>query len=321
LIGNRFPGKDRNRFYSLRDRESVQDGSWYGGEPVWAAAERSGMVSAAYFFVGTEAPVNGIPMTYWHAFDDSVGGIDRVDKVIEWLSMPDDSRPHMITLYFEDVDGASHRYGPGSSQSIEAIKRVDDYLARLLAGIENLPAADDLYVVIVSDHGQMSRNTEAEPFIFGDVADLKDLTVIDHGAAAFIYFPEPDQERAVSIRDAINAAWNHGSAMLREDLPESWMALDGAGIAEVIVQADPGYLAFSTSRAANSTSLGDHGWAPEAEEMHGIFVAAGPRLPRGERIPAIEAVDVYPLMMEILGLPITTAIDGKPDKLTRLLAR
>ncbi len=321
LIGNLFPGKDRDKFYSLRDRESVQDGSWYGGEPVWVAAERSGMVSAAYFFVGTEAPVNGIPMTYWHAFDDAVRGIDRVDKVIEWFSMPDDSRPHMITLYFEDVDGASHQYGPGSPQSIEAIKRVDDYLARLLAGIENLPAAEDLYLVIVSDHGQMIRNTEAEPFIFGDVANLKDLTVINHGAAAFIYFPEPDRERAVSIRDAINAAWNHGSAMLREDLPESWMALDDAGIAEVIVQADPGYLAFSTSRAANGTSLGDHGWAREVEEMHGIFVAAGPRLPMGERIPAIEAVDVYPLMMEILGLPITTPIDGNPDKLTRLLAR
>ncbi len=29
LIGNRFPSKDRTKFYSLYDRDSVQDGSWY----------------------------------------------------------------------------------------------------------------------------------------------------------------------------------------------------------------------------------------------------------------------------------------------------
>jgi hypothetical protein len=30
-------------------------------------------------------------------------------------------------------------------------------------------------------------------------------------------------------------------------------------------------------------------------------------------------VDIYPLMMEILGLPMTAPIDGDPDKLARLL--
>jgi arylsulfatase A-like enzyme len=321
LIGNQFPSKDRIRFYSLRDRNTVQDGSWYGGEPVWVAAERNGMVSAAYFFVGTEAAINGIPMTYWHTFDYAVSGFDRVDKVIEWLSMPDEKRPHMITLYFEDVDLNSHRYGPGSRQSIEAIERVDGYLARLLAGVDNLPVADDLTIVVLSDHGQLRRNTDAEPFIFGEAADLDGLTVVDHGATAFLYFSAPDPDRAVVIRNAINAKWRHGSAMLREELPQSWMALDDAGIAEIVIQADPGYLAFSTAQAAQGTSLGDHGWSRDVEGMHGIFLATGPRLPKGQRIPAIEAVDVYPLLMEILGLPITTRIDGDPDRLTRLLNR
>jgi hypothetical protein len=109
--------------------------------------------------------------------------------------------------------------------------------------------------------------------------------------------------------------------MLREELPQSWMALDDAGIAEIVIQADPGYLAFSTVQAAQGTSLGDHGWSRDVEGMHGIFLATGPRLPKGQRIPAIEAVDVYPLLMEILGLPITTRIDGDPDRLTRLLNR
>ena len=142
LIGNRFFSPDRGRFYSLYDRHTVQDGSWYGGEPVWVAAERNGMVTAAYYFVGTEAPVNDIPLSHWRPFDPSVSGSRRVEQVLDWLNMEDEQRPHLITLYFEDVDSATHQHGPGSSQSIAAIERVDGYLGQLIAGIEALSIAE-----------------------------------------------------------------------------------------------------------------------------------------------------------------------------------
>lgn len=319
LIGNRFPGKDRNRFYNLRDPAAVQDGSWYGGQPVWVAAEKAGMVTAAYYFVGTEADIDGVPMTYWHPFDASVAGLDRVQQVIDWLSMPAEKRPHLVTLYFENVDTATHRAGPGSAQSITSISEVDDYLAALLNGIDALPIGDEIYVIVVSDHGQLPIKPDEPAFLIEDVADLEGLVVVDHGAAAFIYFSQDDDGRAVQIRDAINASWQHGKAILRQDAPTAWRLTGAAGFAPLIVQADPGYLVFSNKSRATGNSLGNHGWAPETEGMQGIFLAMGPRLPSGRRIPAIDAVDVYPLMMGILGLPITTPIDGDPHKLTRLL--
>jgi predicted AlkP superfamily pyrophosphatase or phosphodiesterase len=318
LIGNEFPSKDRTRFYSLTDRNEVQDGSWYGGQPVWVAAEQAGMVTAAYYFVGTEAPVDGVPMTYWHSFDASVPGEERVDKALEWLSMPDEQRPHMITLYFENVDTATHRFAPGSSQSIASIRQVDDYLDRLLVGIEKLSISGDVYVVIVSDHGQSAFIDGGTPFIVDTVVDIDDLTVVDHGASTYIYFPAPDIDRAIAIRDDINDAWDHGTAMLRSDTPEEWHVTEEAGFADVILVADPGHIAFSRSRgplAVKST----HGWAPDFEKMHGIFLATGPRLPEGVRLPSINNIDVYPLMMKILEIPISTPIDGDPDLLVDLL--
>lgn len=321
LIENQFPSKDRKRFYSLRDRESVHDASWYAGEPVWVAAERNGVISAAYFFVGTEAPINGIHPTYWHTFDHKIPGNDRVDQVIEWLSLPEDQRPHMITLYFEDVDSSTHRYGPGSDQSVAAIRQTDDYLGRLLAGVADLPVADHVYIIVVSDHGQSAIKQDAEPFILESVVSLDGLTVVDHGSSAFIYLPEPDPGRAITIRNAINNTWKHGKAMLREEAPDAWRATEEAGFAEIIVQADPQYLVFSSADRARNPSLGDHGWAPEFQDMHGIFLATGPRLPKGERIPAIDVIDVYPLMMEILELPVTKPVDGDPDILPSLLKR
>jgi predicted AlkP superfamily pyrophosphatase or phosphodiesterase len=320
LLRNRFPSKDRRSFFSLRDREAVEDGSWYRGEPIWVAAEKYGMVSAAFFFVGTEADVGGIRLSYWNSFDESISGKRRVDQVVEWLAMPDDKRPHLITLYFEHVDTASHRAGPGSKKSVTAIKRVDEYLGRLLAGIDRLSLTDDVYIVVVSDHGQTAVNGEAKPFFIDSVANINDITVVDHGAAAFLYFPEPDRQRSEAIRTAINNAWERGRAMLRHETPDSWHVSNDSGFADIIVQADPGYVVYSSRKRSRGASIGDHGWAPEHEEMRGIFLANGPRLPKGKRIPAVNAVDVYPLMIEILEIPLTMPIDGDPRKLTSLLS-
>jgi len=319
LIGNTFPNAQRTDWYSIRSREAVQDGAWYKGEPVWVAAEKSGIVTAAYYFVGTEADIQGIPMTYWHAFDASVPGMDRVNKALEWLSMPDERRPHLITLYFEDVDTMTHSFGPGSARSIAAIKHVDDYLVTLLDGVDELPIAEEVYIVVVSDHGQLPKKLEGPILVIDEVVDTVGLSIVDHGSVAFIYIPEDDHGRAVAIRDAINSEWQHGKAILREDAPSAWHVTAEAGFAEIIVQADPGYLVYSTGDRAERRSRGDHGWAPESEGMHAIFLASGPRLPKGEAIGPVRAVDVYPLMMEILGLPIEAPIDGDADLLRPLL--
>jgi len=319
LIGNRFPNKDRTKFYSLYDPESVQDGSWYRGEPVWVAAEKSGMVTAAYFFVGTEAAIDDVPLTWWNAYDQKIPGQGRVEQVLDWLKLEASRRPHFITLYFEDVDVAAHESGPGSPQAIASIQRVDGYLDQLMSGINELPIADDVYVVVVSDHGQSAVNPDAAPFIISTVADLDGLTVVDHGPVAFIYFPGPDPVRAEKIRDAINGSWEHGRAMLPTGTPANWKVSEAAGFADVIVQADPGFTVYSSLSRAGHSSAGNHGWAPGFRDMHGVFVASGPRLPRGLQIPPIKVIDIYPLLMEMLELPITTDIDSDPDLLPGLL--
>lgn len=321
LVGNRFPSKDRRSYYSLRDRETVEDGSWYHGEPIWVAAEKSGMVSAAFFFVGTEADIGGVRLSYWNSFDESISGKRRVDQMLDWLAMPDDKRPHLLMLYFEHVDTATHRGGPGSQRSISSIKQVDGYIGRLLAGIDRMSIADDVYVVVVSDHGQAAVISDAEPFVIDTVVNIDDLTVVNHGSVAFLYLPAPDQQRAEAITAAINNAWEHGKAMLRHETPDSWHVTTDSGFADVIVQANTGYTVYSSRDlwSHSSASIGDHGWAPEIEEMHGIFLATGPRLPKEKRIPAINAVDVYPLLMEILGIPLEAPIDGNPSTLPDLL--
>jgi len=42
LIANSFFASDLDKHYSIRDRESVENGNFYGGEPIWVTAERTG---------------------------------------------------------------------------------------------------------------------------------------------------------------------------------------------------------------------------------------------------------------------------------------
>ena len=49
IVGNSFFDRSRNALYRLGDRSTVEDGSWYGGEPLWVAAEKAGLRSASFF--------------------------------------------------------------------------------------------------------------------------------------------------------------------------------------------------------------------------------------------------------------------------------
>ena len=173
IVNNTFPNSDRSDWYTLYDRSKVQDGSWYGGQPIWVLAEQNGMTAKSYYFVGTEAPINGIKPTVAYDFDPDVPGSERVETALGWLAEAAVTRPRIITLYFEDVDRASHDDGPTSPEAIAGLRRVDNYLKTLTEGVESLPIAESVHYVVVSDHGQDAYREDLDVFILDTVVDLE----------------------------------------------------------------------------------------------------------------------------------------------------
>ena len=159
IVGNRFFDPVRGEEYHYQNTARVQDGTWYGGEPIWVTAETQGMVAAAMLFVGTEAAVGGVRPTFWTPYDARGSRRERVDQVVAWLSLPAHARPHLITLYFSAVDGAGHDGGPASPAVEGAVRQVDGALGRLLDGIGMLPLGDQVSVVL----GVRPRHGERRP--------------------------------------------------------------------------------------------------------------------------------------------------------------
>ena len=319
IVANTFRDAATGKWYEYKQRSSAQDGSWYGGEPVWVAAEKAGMVTAAYFFVGTEADIQGIRPSYWRAYDKQVDGQARVNQVLKWLRKQPENRPHLVTLYFDDVDDNGHWYGPESPQLQAAISRVDGYVQHLLDGLSELPFGGSVSVVLVSDHGQSGYDPDSSVLILDQLADLSGIDAVDGGTYVFLYFEQPDIERARSLKDRVNQAWRCGNAYLPGDLPPSWEVGDSSRNADVYLVANVGCAVLSSSSKKEKITAGDHGWPPDAADMAGIFVAAGPGIPSGVEIGPVRAVDVYPFLMQILELPIPSDIDSRPEILLDLL--
>ena len=320
LVANNFRHEDGQRWYHYKDRSAVQDGSWYQADPIWVTAERAGMVTAAYYFVGTEADVAGIRPTHWYAFDANVSGEDRVSQVLEWLAEPAETRPHVITLYFEDVDDETHSHGTGSAESRAAIERVDHQVGLLLDGIQALPHRGRIYLLLVSDHGMAGYRADREPLVLDQLVDLTGVQAIDGGPYTYLYFDADARARINATRDAINDAWSCGRALTAADTPAAWQVGANPRFPDLFVQADPGCAVISSSARRHKITPGDHGWAPEMPQMKGVFYAMGPGITAGSRAGVVHVTEVYPLMLTILGLEDPREVRRGSGALSSLLA-
>lgn len=324
IVANEFPIGEEGYWYKLKLRDTVEKGENYGGEPLWVTAETQGMVSAAFFWVGSEADIGGLHATHWRTYDKSIAGTDRVDQVLEWLAEPASTRPHLYNLYFEDVDDNSHWYGPETDENAVAVLRVDAYIDRLVTGIGRLPHADQVNIVLVSDHGQGTYLEDQEFQVLEDLVDLDGITAVDGGCYLFLHFEQDDQEkagqiRARQIRDAVNASWQHARAYLKEDTPAIWHVSDSPRFPDVIIEAEIGYGVFSTLEETTDIHPGDHGWRPEDQEMHGFFVASGPAFKQGLSIGPVKNVDIHAMIISVLSLQGPENTDSDPRALAGIL--
>ncbi len=121
---------------------AVQDGRWWGGEPLWVTAEKQGVRSACMFWPGSEAEISGRRPSDWRPFQLAVTPEERVQTVLDWLARPPNERPRLITLYFHEADTAGHRTGLEGPEIAQAVKILDDSLAHLLDGIRQ-PAPEN----------------------------------------------------------------------------------------------------------------------------------------------------------------------------------
>ena len=318
LVGNTFEDPRRPGRYAIGDRATVEDSTWYGGEPIWVTAEKQGMVAATYFWVGSEAAVQGVRPTFWHRLDATAPASEaRVDSALAWLAQPPERRPHLITMYFSETDGAGHAAGPDSPEVAAAVARVDSLLGRLLDGLDRLPHAERVTLILVSDHGMAGYGMD--DLIVLDTARLAGVRIAESGPYASLFVPGAGPARLRAVRDTVRAMVGESVGVyLRDEVPARFHYSGHPAVGDLVL-VPRGRQMLVPSQAVPRYRPGfTHGWDNRLPEMGALFLAMGPRLPADTVIAPFESVHLYPLMTELLGLD-PAPVDGTLDVWTPFL--
>lgn len=318
IVGNTMLDPADGAWFRLSDRDAVQDGRWWGGEPIWVTAQRHGLRSATLFWPGSEAPVAGIRPTEWLPYDESMPPAARIDRALAWLARSPRDRPSLITLYFEQVDDAGHRHGPLAAETAQAVAEVDAVLGRLVDGLESLDLLDRVNLVVVSDHG-MTEIAAERVIVLEDLIDLAGVEVVAASTFAMLRPPEGGSE---ALLERLRGAHPHLRVYSRSEVPVHLDYREHPRITPIVAIADEGWYVYPThERARRSTPLpaGMHGYDPAVSSMHGLFVARGPAFRSGVTLDLVRSVDLYELMAAALGLP-PAANDGDFRRIRELLS-
>jgi predicted AlkP superfamily pyrophosphatase or phosphodiesterase len=65
IVLNGFYDPEQQRYYRMKDPVARDDGTFYGGEPVWNTVQKQGLRAATLFWVGSEADVQGEHPDIW----------------------------------------------------------------------------------------------------------------------------------------------------------------------------------------------------------------------------------------------------------------
>jgi len=153
IVHNEFYDPVKKQIYKVADRTKVQDGYFYSGTPIWNLAEKQGVKSASFFWVGSEADIQNRQASYWKEYEHNFPFKQRVDTVLKWLNLPEQERPHLILLYFHEPDSHGHEYGPDSEEIKEKVQYLDSILSYLAQSLNRLEYKDKINIITTSDHG------------------------------------------------------------------------------------------------------------------------------------------------------------------------
>ncbi len=313
LIGNSFYAPDLKKTYTMSDRESVENGDFYVGEPIWNTARKEGLQTASYFWVGSEAKIKGMQPNIWKKYDGKVTFESRIDSVISWLQLPYNKRPRLVTLYYHEPDHSGHFFGPDSKEVAEQVRYTDEQVGNLYRRLMQLPIADSLNFIVLSDHGMRSLSKGKE-ILLENFVDFNWIEGAYGGNPVYVINAKAGKQD--SLYKALRKI-KYLKVFKSKKIPARWNFGQNVRAGDFFVVAKKGWSVFY-KKNKNFDFHGTHGYLNSDKQMAALFVAKGAAFKNGYTRRKIKNVDVYNLVAKILGIA-PAPNDGKFRRVKKLL--
>ncbi|MGM0566548.1 MAG: ectonucleotide pyrophosphatase/phosphodiesterase [Bacteroidota bacterium] len=296
IVNNSFYDPETKREYAILKRNAVKDGSFYGGEPMWVTAEKQGVKAATYFWVGSEAAVQGVKPSITKYYDASHTYSSRIDSVMKWYSKPYKERPGLVMLYFDEPDASGHKYGPAHAETGKVVQRLDSLMGVLFTKSSKLIIRDSLNIIITSDHGMAALSEEKQIILKNHIHDS--LLVRIEGSNP-VYNLEAKDGYLDLVYEKLSVI-EHLHVWKSNEIPEKLHYGTNPRTLDINIVAKKGWSVFTEK--PSGYYAGTHGYMPQNPSMHAIFYAAGPSFLSDKEIDTFENVDLYNLVCFLLDL-------------------
>lgn len=302
VVDNRFCDTVRNDCYSMG--KGKDDSTWFNGIPLWNLASMQGLKSATYFWPESDARFNGMLPDYYYHYSKHSDYQNRVDQIVQWLTLPKAQRPRLVISYFSLVDSMGHEFGPDALQTKQAVHEVDALMGQLQQRLAKLE--QNINLVIVSDHG-MSKVDPKQSIDLSSLPKDDTFMVKNTGPRVLIYASKgTSQAQVTTYKKRLTQAAKGRYTVLTDAQRAEYHYQNNGRTGDIILQTTAPK-AFSNS--GKVSYLGTHGYAYN-DDMAATFIAMGPAFKEGITLNEVSNLDIYPMITKILGIQLLSKIDG-----------
>lgn len=247
-----------------------------------------------------------------------------------------DALPDLTILWYGEPDISYHSYGVGSPESRQVLRHVDAEFGRVLDWWRASDAFESLQIVVISDHGHITKKTKISTgellrdagFKVGEhLEDGADLALIaGYGGGIWVRDKDPDLTRAIGQalmeQDVCGMVFSAGRNEVEGIVPGSFskqlVMVDhprSPDIYYILRTADEpnehGYIGTCFFDGRMPVGGGVHGGL-HPEELHSLCLTSGSLFDQARSVEAHAGiVDIAPTILHGLGIPAPRTMDGR----------
>ena len=309
ILNNVFRDRRRGLF------KHSNDVGWYETPPLWIHAQRHGLRSHVYHWIGCQGSWRGTEPARWFPFDKTVTDEHKIAAVGKWLDAPRERRLRLAMVYLSGCDRPGHLHGPDSPQVTRCVQRNDRLLGMLISHLRRPRPDWPVTLLVVSDHGMTPTRATINLQLALKQSAPDGVELLVTGPVAHLYTAP---RRAAEVRAALSAVCElkQLDCHTMADLPRDLRYHNPHRTGDLVLIARQGTRfdarapeVFTTARVAGV--FGHHGHHPDDPQMAGMLYAWGAGIRSGARLDAARSVDLFPTVCRLLGLPAPGDLDGK----------
>uniref|UniRef100_A0A914ZH30 Ectonucleotide pyrophosphatase/phosphodiesterase family member 6 n=1 Tax=Parascaris univalens TaxID=6257 RepID=A0A914ZH30_PARUN len=295
--------------------------------PLWYTAGKARVDVHCYWIAGCHVPyvdmIVQVPPSrkYNASFSEQTESLPtHFPEIVERITKYQAYKQQLYLIRYGGVESTLRLFGSHSHEGRQAISRADLYLHDLQQKLEERGLFESTNLVVISDHGLYPTDSEEQFYIEECLADFSKITKIVNSHSMMMVFTSPDELDEVFFELKVCDQWapmgdyDDGdnplvSVYRTSELPEKFHWKRSRFMPGIVIMTRPG--ATVLTRELPSIPVSDEhardirqtgGWDNDIPEMRGIFIARGPAFKRNQQSPPINMVDIYQVLLNILGI-------------------